>query len=132
LIGDSLRLRQILTNLVGNAIKFTERGEMVIRVEMANEAVENSHPSASSSMCLHYPVRDTGIGIPANKQQVIFDEFAQADNSPTRKFGGTVWGWPLALSWSARWAAACGLRASWKQAVLSTSPYVCRRVLTPY
>jgi two-component system, sensor histidine kinase and response regulator len=83
LIGDPLRLRQIVNNLVGNAIKFTERGEVAMRVETMEDLPD------SSSLILHFQVRDTGIGIPANRQQVIFEEFMQADNSMVRKFGGT-------------------------------------------
>jgi PAS domain S-box-containing protein len=81
LIGDALRLRQVLTNLVGNAIKFTERGEVVVRVELAEEGGE--------WVDLHFSVRDTGIGIAADKQQAIFGAFAQADSSTTRRYGGT-------------------------------------------
>ena len=81
LVGDSLRLRQIVTNLVGNAIKFTERGEVAVRVEVDGQPAE--------TVCLHFTVRDTGIGIPADKQQVIFEAFTQADASTTRSFGGT-------------------------------------------
>jgi signal transduction histidine kinase/CheY-like chemotaxis protein/HPt (histidine-containing phosphotransfer) domain-containing protein len=81
LVGDSLRLRQILTNLVGNAIKFTARGEVAMRVEVTAE------PAAAD--CLHFTVRDTGIGIPADKQRLIFEAFTQADASTTRSFGGT-------------------------------------------
>ena len=80
-IGDPGRLRQILVNLAGNAIKFTEQGEVVIRVavetETENEAV------------LHFSVSDTGVGIPEEKLQSIFEAFTQADNSTTRKYGGT-------------------------------------------
>ena len=81
--GDPLRLRQIITNLVGNAIKFTEHGEVAIRVDAVDDAPE------ASFVLLHFQVRDTGIGIPADRQQVIFEEFMQADNSTVRKFGGT-------------------------------------------
>jgi two-component system, sensor histidine kinase and response regulator len=86
LIGDSLRLRQIITNLVGNAIKFTERGEVVLRVEASKDA---GVVRDASSVALHFAVCDTGIGIPADRQQKIFEEFMQVDNSVMRKFGGT-------------------------------------------
>ncbi len=82
--GDTYRLRQVLVNLIGNALKFTERGE--IEVSAALEIV----PGALNDIeQLHFAVRDTGIGIPADKQQVIFEAFSQADSSTTRRFGGT-------------------------------------------
>jgi signal transduction histidine kinase/FixJ family two-component response regulator len=79
--GDSTRLRQILTNLVGNAIKFTSEGEVAVKVEF--EAVD------ASEHLLHFIVSDTGIGIPLEKQKLIFNPFTQADTSTTRKYGGT-------------------------------------------
>jgi signal transduction histidine kinase/DNA-binding response OmpR family regulator len=79
--GDPNRLRQILTNLVGNAIKFTDSGEIVVRVRREQ--------SSSSGVGLHFTVVDTGIGIPVAKQAAIFQAFTQADGSTTRKFGGT-------------------------------------------
>jgi CheY-like chemotaxis protein len=80
-IGDCGRLRQVLLNLVGNAIKFTESGEIVIRASVEEDLGERSR--------LHFVVQDTGIGIPANKQAEIFEPFRQADVSSTRKYGGT-------------------------------------------
>ncbi len=79
--GDPERLRQIIVNLVGNAIKFTAQGEIVLRVQLE---------SAAPGTCqLLFSVRDTGIGIPPEKQELIFDAFSQADGSTTRRFGGT-------------------------------------------
>jgi signal transduction histidine kinase len=88
--GDSSRLRQIVVNLVGNAIKFTHDGEVALKV--AVEAADNEE------RLLHFTVSDTGIGIPPEKQKLIFDPFSQADASTTRKYGGTG----LGLTISAR------------------------------
>jgi two-component system, sensor histidine kinase and response regulator len=81
LVGDTGRIGQILVNLVGNAIKFTERGEVAVRVDA--EAV------TAQTVTLRVSVQDTGIGIAAEKSRLIFDAFAQADASTTRRFGGT-------------------------------------------
>ncbi|MDQ7989220.1 MAG: response regulator [Candidatus Dactylopiibacterium sp.] len=79
--GDPNRLRQVLMNLLGNAIKFTERGEIEVRVHALQR---------NGTRCrLQFDVRDTGIGIPADKQAEIFDAFSQADSSTTRRYGGT-------------------------------------------
>jgi signal transduction histidine kinase/DNA-binding LacI/PurR family transcriptional regulator/DNA-binding response OmpR family regulator len=83
LVGDPGRLRQVLNNLVGNALKFTPEGEVLVRIEMHGEEI-------------HLQVRDTGIGIPADKLDVIFESFRQADNSTARVYGGTGLG--LAIS----------------------------------
>jgi PAS domain S-box-containing protein len=81
LIGDPGRLRQIILNLAGNAIKFTEKGEVVVQVEVDSQSDDH--------VTLHFTVRDTGIGIPPEKQQIIFGPFEQADASSTRRYGGT-------------------------------------------
>ncbi|MEA3279913.1 MAG: ATP-binding protein, partial [Thermodesulfobacteriota bacterium] len=88
LTGDPTRLRQIIINLTGNAIKFTEEGEVVIRVAMEKKE--------ESSALLHFMVSDTGTGIPADKIDTIFESFTQADGSTTREYGGTGLG--LAIS----------------------------------
>lgn len=84
LIGDPGRLRQIIVNLVGNGIKFTERGEIIVRV-----AIETAVSDDHSAVGLHFSVADTGIGIPPGKQKIIFEPFEQADSSSARKYGGT-------------------------------------------
>jgi PAS domain S-box-containing protein len=80
-IGDASRLRQVLVNLVGNAIKFTARGEVLVQVE--------SQEQRGPRMVLHFRVTDSGIGIPKEKQSMIFEAFTQADSSTTRNYGGT-------------------------------------------
>jgi two-component system, sensor histidine kinase and response regulator len=89
-VGDPGRLRQILLNLLGNAIKFTHSGGIELHVEMES--------GNSEDIYLHFSVSDTGIGIPKDKQEVIFQPFSQADGSMTRRYGGTG----LGLTISAR------------------------------
>jgi PAS domain S-box-containing protein len=90
IIGDSGRLRQILVNLIGNSIKFTERGEIVLKIETLEEGLEDD------KVLLHFLVSDTGIGISQDQLETIFEKFSQVDSSTTRKYGGTGLG--LAIS----------------------------------
>jgi CheY-like chemotaxis protein len=80
-LGDPTRLRQILINLVGNAIKFTEHGEVVVSVGTESRSL--------NEVVLHFSVSDTGIGIPSDKHAAVFEPFTQADSSTTRRYGGT-------------------------------------------
>jgi two-component system sensor histidine kinase/response regulator len=81
LVGDPGRLRQIVLNLVSNAVKFTLQGEVALNVTLESQSAE--------LVVLHFAIRDTGIGIPSEKQQLVFAAFSQADSSTTRRFGGT-------------------------------------------
>jgi signal transduction histidine kinase/CheY-like chemotaxis protein len=98
LLGDPTRLRQIVLNLIGNAVKFTAQGEVRLRVERME--------AAAKQITLHFSVTDTGVGIPPEKHKSIFEGFSQSDNSMTRKFGGTG----LGLTISSRLVEAMGGR----------------------
>ena len=93
LVGDPTRLKQIVLNLVGNAVKFTSQGEVVVTVEVETRTADQA--------IFHFRVIDTGIGIPLDKQKLIFEAFTQSDNSTTRQYGGTG----LGLSISSRLVA---------------------------
>jgi signal transduction histidine kinase/CheY-like chemotaxis protein len=98
LLGDPTRLRQIVFNLVGNSIKFTDAGEVSVQVKVESEDADGA--------TLHFAVADTGIGIPPEKRKVIFEAFAQADNSTSRRYGGTG----LGLTISSKLVAIMGGR----------------------
>jgi signal transduction histidine kinase/CheY-like chemotaxis protein/HPt (histidine-containing phosphotransfer) domain-containing protein len=116
LVGDWGRIRQVLVNLVGNAVKFTERGEVAIEVDAgSDERPDGGSPEAEGDgraarrceeVLVHFAVRDTGIGIAADKLEAIFEPFVQADSSATRRFGGTG----LGLSISSRLVGLLGGR----------------------
>jgi len=104
LTGDPDRLRQVLINLVSNAIKFTSSGQVVIRVER--------DPDERDPCALRFSVADSGVGIPEDKLGVIFEAFAQADVSTTRQYGGTGLGLAIAKRSSNSWVAASGWKAT--------------------
>ncbi len=110
--GDTLRIRQILTNLVGNAIKFTETGQVEVSVRLDRDVV-------------HLTVSDTGIGIAADRIDRIFDPFAQADASMTRRFGGTGLGTTIARQLIELMHGASGWKANSASAASSTSSCPC-------
>jgi CheY-like chemotaxis protein/nitrogen-specific signal transduction histidine kinase len=101
LVTDAHRLRQVLTNLIGNSLKFTHEGNIAIRVSLEEPA-----PAGAKNVALHVEVQDTGIGIPTHQQAHIFEPFQQADGSTTRKYGGTG----LGLSISSRLVEGMGGR----------------------
>ncbi|MGF1878720.1 response regulator [Photobacterium frigidiphilum] len=89
-LGDECRIKQILTNLLGNAVKFTEHGKVTLSVTLINKT--------KNGTCIHFTVKDTGIGIDLEKQIIIFDSYTQADGSISRKYGGTGLGLSISNS----------------------------------
>lgn len=96
LIGDPGRIRQVLTNLVGNAVKFTETGHVMVEVNWADVETDGSQAACSRRLALSIAVRDTGIGIPPEKIEAVFEKFSQVDGSSTRKHEGTGLGLAIA------------------------------------
>jgi len=94
LIGDPIRIKQVLTNLMGNAVKFTAKGEVFVKLECGSRYEKNE----TGFIDIGILVKDTGIGIPQNKLNDIFESFTQADNSTTRKYGGTGLGLTISKS----------------------------------
>jgi hypothetical protein len=121
LIGDPIRLRQVLVNLVGNAVKFTERGEIVIRVEINKTEMsdtsdrpdmpESRNAGPSNCICLRFTVRDTGIGIASSSFDKLFKKFSQGDASTTRRFGGTGLGLTIAKKLSEMMGGEIGVES---------------------
>jgi CheY-like chemotaxis protein len=105
LAGDDQRLRQILVNLIGNAIKFTHSGEIRVVVDVDAQDV--------ASVSLHFTVADTGIGIPVDKQKLIFAPFEQADGSATRKYGGTGLGLAISTKLVGLMHGDCWVESPW-------------------
>jgi PAS domain S-box-containing protein len=99
--GDPGRLRQMLLNLAGNAVKFTERGEVTVEAKLVKETAERAE--------IRFEVRDTGIGVPADRQAQIFDRFTQVDGSTTRKYGGTGLGLAIVKRFAEMMGGSIGL-----------------------
>jgi signal transduction histidine kinase/CheY-like chemotaxis protein len=109
LAGDNLRLGQVLINLIGNALKFTERGEILLMVD--------NEPADDGVVSLRFTVADTGIGIPRDKQVVIFDPFEQADKTTTRKYGGTGLGLAISAGLVRLMHGRIGVASPWRHPI---------------
>ncbi len=123
--GDPGRLRQILLNLIGNAVKFTDAGDVVMQASR-NDPMDDT----PDSVCMRFDVKDTGIGIPADKQGILFNKFSQVDASTTRKYGGTGLGLAIVKQLATLMHGEVGLTSHegqgttfWFTARLKTSPH---------
>ena len=116
IVADSTRLRQVLLNLLNNAVKFTEKGEIAVSVSRASSG---GMPDAGDACTLLFAVRDTGIGIPKDRMDRLFKSFSQVDASMTRRYGGTG----LGLAISKRFAVLMG-GDIWVESVEGTGNYI--------
>ena len=108
---DIQRLNQILKNLLSNSFKFTEKGEVKLRIYEAQKNWKPGNPNLGQCQkSVAFAISDTGIGIPQEKQNIIFEAFQQAEGSTSRKYGGTGLGFPSAVVWPNCWAEP----SSWK------------------
>jgi PAS domain S-box-containing protein len=128
--GDPGRLRQILINLTNNAVKFTQHGEVFLRITLENET--------ESEVCLRFEVRDTGIGIPADKLDVVFESFKQSDSSTTRNYGGTGLGLSISKKLAALMRGDIGVKSEsglgsvfWFSAVFEKQADMEEKILVP-
>jgi signal transduction histidine kinase len=125
IVGDVTRLRQILVNLINNAIKFTEEGEVVVSI--SSRSVDDRH----NGQRVHFQVRDTGIGIPSDRLNRLFQSFSQVDASTTRKYGGTGLGLAISKQLSEMMGGTMWVESAGQGRVpASTSPFRPRSELT--
>ena len=103
--GDPVRLQQIFINLINNATKFTDSGGIVVKIAGPEPQAAKGE---DTRLKFTFSVADTGIGIPLERQEDIFDPFRQIDSTMTRRYGGTGLGWLSANSWLGPWAAISG------------------------
>jgi PAS domain S-box-containing protein len=109
--GDPIRLRMVLSNLIDNAIKFTEDGQVTISCQLANTAEDNDDHDLDGTNSIHFAVSDTGIGIPEELQASVFDPFWQADGSPTKQYRGTGLGLAISQQIVALMGGVLGVRS---------------------
>jgi two-component system, sensor histidine kinase and response regulator len=121
LYGDPGRLRQILLNLVGNAVKFTPQGEVVVCTSLVEETADIA--------CVHFTVSDTGIGLMPEARKRLFQPFSQADSSTTRKYGGTGLGLAIAKQLTEMMGGTIGVESTPGQGSTLRLPYACWRSL---